>query len=59
MATFASPTLTITNAQAAGQSTVTVAYEIQFDTFDRATDQPYMEMIALIGDDTDVPGDPA
>jgi hypothetical protein len=59
MATFASPTLTITTAPTAGQSIVTVSYEIQFDTFDRATDQPYLEMISLIGDDTDVPGDPA
>lgn len=54
----AAPTLTIVGALGRpGQSTVTVSYTIQFDAYDMASDQPYIQTVALIGDDTAV-GDP-
>lgn len=53
------PTLTISPSPTPGQSVVTVGYQIQFDAFDRAADQPYLETVTLVGDDTGVLGDPA
>lgn len=60
MASLSSPPrLTISPSPTPGQSVVTVGYEIRFDAFDNAADQPYLETVTLIGDDTGVPGDPA
>lgn len=55
MATFTTPTLTITGSTTPGDSIVTVEYEVTFSTFDKASDQPYRESVVLIGDDTPLP----
>jgi hypothetical protein len=65
MANFTTPVLNIEGASTPGQSVVKVEYEITFNAFDKAADQPYRESVKLIGDDTNVPvhpgnpGDPA
>ncbi len=40
-------------------STVKVDYEVTFNGFDKSIDQPYTEIVRLIGDDTGISGDPA
>ena len=59
MASIGVPSLTISGSPSPGFSTVTVSYDIAFSAFDKAADQPYTEIIRLIGDDTGVAGDPA
>ncbi len=59
MAAISTPTLTITGSPTPGHSIVKVDYEVTFDAFDKAADQPYFESVKLIGDDTAVAGDPA
>jgi len=57
MATATIPNLTINASPTAGEVLVTVRYQLNFDAFDRAADQPYLETVTLIGDDTAI-GDP-
>lgn len=59
MAALSAPRLTITSSPTTGMSTVRVDYEITFNGFDKSIDQPYTEIVRLIGDDTGVAGDPA
>ena len=52
------PLLKITGSPTPGDSIVTVEYDVTFNKFDVAADQPYSESVKLIGDDTG-PGDGA
>jgi hypothetical protein len=58
MASISPVTLTITGSPTPGQSIVTVEYNVTFDLYDVASDQPYGQSVRLIGDDTSVAGDP-
>ena len=59
MASISTPVLNITGSTTPGDSIVTVQYTVTFNTFDKASDQPYSESVRLIGDDTNVLGDSA
>ena len=52
MASLSTPVLKITGSTTPGDSIVTVEYEVTFNKFDVAADQPYSESVRLIGDDT-------
>ena len=52
MASIGKPTLTITGSTTVGSSDVTAVYTVDFDTFDKASDQPYQEVVKLFGVDT-------
>ena len=52
MATLSTPVLKITGSPTPGDSIVTVEYDVTFNKFDVAADQPYSESVKLIGDDT-------
>jgi hypothetical protein len=57
MAAVNTPNLVVTPKQ--DNREVNVTYEIDFDFFDNATNLRYKHVVELIGDDTNVPGDPA
>jgi hypothetical protein len=52
MATITNTKLTIAGSPEAGKSVVTVTYDVVFDIYDDATDQPYLEKISLFGVDS-------
>jgi hypothetical protein len=59
MATITAPTLTIVpHSEKFGWSKATAKFNVSFDKYDKAADQPYAVILELYGDDTNV-GDPA
>jgi hypothetical protein len=57
MASLSALTLEINGSTTVGKSDVTVSYLVQFDDFDRASDQPYHAHLDLMGLDKSV-GEP-
>jgi hypothetical protein len=58
MATITTPQLSLTPSSRPGETLIHLTYTVTFDLFDKASDQPYTEVLKVVGDDTDV-GDPA
>jgi hypothetical protein len=57
VATIGDVVLKITNQSDKKTAVVEVTYDIEFDTYDQHSDQPYQEVCRLMGDDTII-GDP-
>lgn len=58
MATITGPYLTIAGSTTLGRADLTVLFLVNFDEFDRNTNQPFHAHARIIGDDTGV-GDPS
>jgi hypothetical protein len=57
MASITNVKLKIVGSPTPGTSTVTVTYDVDFNGFDKAADQPYRERITLVGIDNPSQGE--